>query len=370
MNIERPKYQIFRGDNRETLKRLPDASIDAVITDPPYEIALGHVKSWDSSGIAHDPELWSQILRVLKPGGHLVAFSATRTYHRLAVSIEDAGFELRDMISWIYSQGFPKSQNIALSIDKQEGLIKQRGKGALKHMTNQARPKSEDGADLQTGLPPYEPKHSDAIKWNGWGTNLKPSQEPAVLARKPLQESSITAQMRATGTGAINIDASRHAQGEDAWPFMDPRAKINHPLGLWPGNIYYCPKPSASERERSLDHLKSQECKSKFNLGNGEGARFDGHASPNRANHHATVKPIKILRWLIRLLCPPGGVVLDPFAGSGSTLAASILEGFSCIGCELQDEYIPIIEGRADQAIEDYLDSKAQLTLWDYLEGL
>ena len=370
MDIERPNYQIFQGDNRETLKLLPDNSIDAVITDPPYEISLGHVKSWDNTGIAHDPELWRQILRVLKPGGHLVAFSATRTYHRLAVSIEDAGFELRDMISWIYNQGFPKSQNIALSIDKQEGLMGRRGKGPLKHMTSQAEPFSEDGERLQTGLPPYEPKHPEAIKWNGWGTCLKPSQEPAVLARKPIQESSITAQVRKTGTGAINIDASRHCLGEDAWPYMEPTTKIAHPNGLWPGNIYHCAKPSAGEREHGLDHLKTQEVKSKFNLGNGEGARFDGHASPNRANHHGTVKPLKILRWLIRLLTPPGGVVLDPFTGSGSTLCASILEGFSCIGCELQEEYIPIIEGRADQALEDYLDSKAQLTLWDYLEGL
>lgn len=371
MDIERPSYKLLQGDNRETLKQLPDESIDAVITDPPYEIALGTVEKWDDTGIAHDPELWRQILRVLKPGGHLIAFSATRTYHRLAVSIEDAGFEIRDMITWIYKSGFPKSLNIALSIDKQEGLQGRRGLGPLKYMTGEDVPRDDNGVSVQTGLPPYEPKHEDAIKLNGWGTNLKPAQEPAVLARKRLQESSITAQMRATGTGALNIDAARIPLGDDSWPFMNDKVSPNHHLGLFPGNIYNCKKPSHAERERGLEALSLKMCKSTFNEGNGKSLpRFDGYANPLRANHHATVKPLKILRWLVRLMTPPGGVVLDPFAGSGSTLCASILEGFSCIGCELQDEYLPIIQGRADQAIEDYLDSKAQLTIFDYLEGL
>jgi site-specific DNA-methyltransferase (adenine-specific) len=288
-----PGAVVHHGDCREVLAELPDACIDAVVTDPPYELAFMG-KAWDRGGIAYDPEVWAQVLRVLKPGGHLLSFGGTRTYHRMACAVEDAGFEIRDSIVWLHGQGFPKSKNVG----------------------------------------------------NGWGTTLKPSMEPIVLARKPFK-GTVANNVLTHGTGALNIDGCRiegappkvTGRGWDGSPGYrgESGASIKvlaweQPAGRWPPNValdetvdfpearfMYVAK--ASKRERPV---------------------VDGVA-------HSTVKPLALMRWLVRLVTPVGGLVLDPFAGSGSTLEACLLEGLHCYGVELSAEYLPLIQVRLDR---------------------
>ena len=210
------------GDCLEVLKTIPDNSVDSVVTDPPYEIGFMG-KNWDDSGIANNIELWQQVLRVLKPGGHLLAFSHSRTYHRMGVAIEDAGFEIRDQIMWIYGSGFPKSHNIGKAIDKIEGnerkdlgynLItpRQREKGSnrVEWKTALERPIDNEvyGKDQRTLLERMKITKGNS-DWEGWGTALKPAHEPIVMARKPLSEKSIAENVLKHGTGGINIDGSR-----------------------------------------------------------------------------------------------------------------------------------------------------------------
>lgn len=400
LDLRIPNYEIQHGNNLDLIRSLPDNSIDSIITDPPYEIAFmsGSV-NWDNSGQAYNEELWRECLRVLKPGGHLIAFGATRTIHRTTSAIEDAGFEIRDMINWLYFSGFPKSHNVSKAIDKHFGVER---KVLSERETNFLARKTKDGQIIkgdmlmshQKGVSTIkitEPETDEAKKWAGWGSALKPSYEPAVLARKPLQESNIARQVLATGTGAINIDSCRFGYGDPCWvgpqesvlnSFMPSKNRIygqfgfdektewsSSELGRWPANIYQCPKASRREREQGLEHLKAKTKRSKMNLANGTGERFDGQPSPELANFHPTVKPLKLMRWLCRLVTPQGGRVLDPFSGSGTTLAAAILEGFDCLGMELTDEYIPIIDGRCEWALDEYQRENAQLSFSDWLDG-
>jgi site-specific DNA-methyltransferase (adenine-specific) len=354
LDLRIPNYQIHHGNNLDILKNIPSDSIDSIVTDPPYEIAFMG-KGWDNTGQAYNQELWSECLRVLKPGGHLIAFGATRTIHRTTSAIEDAGFEIRDMISWLYFSGFPKSHNLSKAIDKHFGAERE---VIGKHKNPAGNKKGGCSLNMSVvGMPQNvsitAPSTVEAKEFEGWGTALKPAQEPAILARKPLSESSIARQVLKTKTGGLNIDGCRFGYGDECW--VGPQEKtgnrtvagwqtggfvggelINnvgfseHSLGRWPANIYQCPKPSRAERDAGLEHLKG-----------------------DIKNIHPTVKPLKLMRWLCRLVTPEGGTVLDPFTGSGSTLAGAMLEGFDCIGCELTEDYIPIIKGRCRWAIDE-----------------
>jgi hypothetical protein len=234
----------------------------------------------------------------------------------LTVSLEDAGFEIRDLISWLQWQGFPKSMDISKAIDNE----------------------------------------TDAKKWEGWGTALKPSHEPAVLARKPLK-GTVAENVLRYGTGGLNIDATRIPFGDESWPGSTDELETSSDLGRWPGNIYYCPKPARAEKELGCDELqgKSREEVTGRKVGSAgqQHARSGLTRQGEMGNHHPTVKPVRLMRWLLRMVTPPGGVVLEPFAGSGTTLVASELEGLETIGIEREPEYVDICRARVEGVIDD-----------------
>jgi site-specific DNA-methyltransferase (adenine-specific) len=306
---------LLKGNCLTLLAEMPDNSVESVVTDPPYELAFMN-KGWDSTGIAYNVELWSQVLRVLKPGGYLLAFGGSRTYHRLASAVEDAGFEIRDQIMWIYSSGFPKSLNL---------------KG----------------------------------EFEGWGTALKPAHEPIVVARKPLN-GTVLKNVSEHGTGAINIGESRIGE---RWPANVIHDGINEDWSKY----FYCAKASQSERNAGLKNLPMIEIAGKGNglertcdlCGKktiGGGAKKMGgcecpertYSNPKHQNFHPTIKPLSLMRYLVKLVTPKNGTVLDLFLGSGTTAVAAILEGFNWIGCEMTEDYWPIIEARVAWAESDY----------------
>jgi DNA modification methylase len=391
-------FTLLKGNCLDKLKELPDNSIDAIVTDPPYELGFMG-KSWDSTGIAYSVELWSECLRVLKHGGHLVAFSGSRTVFPMGVAIAEAGFEVRDMISWIYTSGFPKSLDISKAIDQKLGAKREAtGTAQIVGMYKQEHQikmgyRPENGSKgykgEREGAVRYDkPASPQAQQWQGWGTALKPAQEPAVLARKPIDPdcSSIAENVLKWGTGAINIDAGRFAYGDDCH-FGDLSTPDNFdkvmrqqahsidtvgngfgvsglvgkeiqymkPNGRWPANVYQCKKPQRSDKEQGLDHLTGKTGAEATHRKEGSAGLDNPRAGAGRTadevkNFHPTVKPIKLMRWLCRLLTPKGGTVLDPFLGSGTTAVSAILEGFNAIGCEMTDDYYPIIQGRVNWA--------------------
>lgn len=306
-------WQLKLGNCKELIKNLEDNSIDSIVTDPPYELGFMG-KKWDNSGIAYDVKLWIECLRVLKPGGHLLAFSGSRTYHRMAVAIEDAGFDIRDQIQWVYGSGFPKSHNIGKAIDKMQGGAKQ---------------------------------------WNGWGTALKPAHEPICVARKPLI-GTVAENVLKYGTGGINIDGCRVGT-QESWQrlkgsnegldgnFLKGKKEIprfSNINGRWPANLI---------------HDGSEEVLSSFPDENEKSpARFFYCAKASKKdrdeNHHPTVKPTDLMRYLCRLVTPPKGIILDPFTGSGSTGKAAILEGYRFVGFDMKSEYIDIASARIKHA--------------------
>lgn len=384
-------------------------------------------------------EQWArECLRVLKPGGHLLAFGGTRTYHRLACAIEDAGFDIRDSIHWVYGSGFPKSLNVSKQIDKQAGAERE-VVGTMRTNVGMVGGNYANGSAVGE-VSVTAPATDDAHTWHGWGTALKPAHEPIVLARKPPRD-TITNNVLRYGTGALNIDGTRvphdaavdldrqqrqqHADGavegafgaaaligteiptykpEGRWPanlihdgssevlehFPNTAAgaapaKANKPTGehyeggwgpvenehrkvfaagnagrffnvtpytdLDGASFVYCPKAGTAERNAGLDEIPRQVAQ-KWNDG-GIKERREETARPV-ANTHPTVKPLALMRHLIRLVTPPGGTVLEPFAGSGTTLAAATLEGFDAIGIELTADYLPIITGRIQWATEQH----------------
>lgn len=364
--------EVLNGDALVIMADMPADSVDAIVTDPPY--GLGFMgKEWDGPGgmlgqLATGKEkraafayggshsrgyadndnaqygewskLWAvEALRVLKPGGHLLAFGGTRTWHRLAVAVEDAGFELRDSIAWLYGSGFPKSLDVSKAIDKAAGaergssrttdlMVKgrlsqgsTRGGRSAGHMGNVV----ERGPSLETA-----PATPEAEQWSGWGTALKPGHEPIIVARKPLV-GTVAANVLQHGTGALNIDGCRIEAVDERKPVT---GFANRNLGRWPANVildeytagmldarfFYCAKAPKSERPV-----------------------VDGKA-------HPTVKPLTLIRWLVRLVTPPGGVILDPFAGSGTTVEAALAEGFRVIAIEREPDYLPMITQRIDRA--------------------
>jgi len=397
-----PSQRLLFGDCMQRLKEIPDNSLDSVVCDPPYELGFMG-KKWDGSGIAFNPQVWAECLRVLKAGGHLIAFGGTRTIHRITCAIEDAGFEIRDMIAWCYYSGFPKSLDISKAIDKHFGAErevighKRQDPKRVNGLTMEKNESTRRGKFKQEGefFDITAPSTEDAQRWEGWGTALKPAYEPAILARKPIEEGSIARQVLSTGTGAINIDECRFGYGDPCW--IGPQGtnlnggaycsnsnkqkenstsfslgttgkEFADPLGRWPANIYQCPKASRREREQGLEHLESISGADAVGREEGSAGVENPRAGAGRTasevkNTHPTVKPLGLMRWLCRLITPKGGTVLDPFSGSGSTLAAATLEGFDSIGCELTAEYVPIIEGRIKWAREEYLNENLQLQL-------
>ena len=323
--------KLLHGDCLEVMRAMPAESVDAVVTDPPYGLSFMG-KRWDYD--VPSVEIWQECLRVLKPGGHLLAFAGTRTQHRMCVRIEDAGFEIRDMIAWVYGSGFPKSHNL---------------KG----------------------------------DWQGWGTALKPALEPITVARKPLVGTVANNVLR-HGTGALNVDGCRvHLSDEPnrgkiltttreakstitlpatSMPFYNEKgrwpANLIHDgsdevTGLFPGNegrFFYCAKASKRDRDEGLS---SPEVSPGEKTGREDGSAgitpYAGSRAPTR-NNHPTVKPTALMRYLCRLVTPPEGVVLDPFMGSGSTGKAAVLEGLAFVGIEREEGYLEIARARIDSA--------------------
>ena len=353
-----PHVTLHHGNNLHILPTIPNASIDSIVTDPPYELGFMG-KQWDATGIAYNVELWTECLRVLKPGGHLLAFGGTRTYHRMAVAIDDAGFDIRDSLHWIYGSGFPKSLDVSKAIHKAAGAERQ---VIGHHDVPDMRGGNYENAEGRMIADITAPATDAAKQWDGWGTALKPAHEPIVLARKPLI-GTVAANVLQHGTGALNIDGCRVGKdpnyhykrkggtsfGQGTGPSVDVPA-TSSALGRWPANIiiddtitddwtryFYCAKPSRTERNAGLDE----------------------------GNKHPTVKPLALMQWLIRLVTPPDGTVLDPFAGSGTTLAAATLEGINSIGIELTDDYLPIITARCQWAETQHDQPDPEPTLFD-----
>jgi site-specific DNA-methyltransferase (adenine-specific) len=376
--IELEGATVYLGSNLDVLPTLPDNSVDSIVTDPPYELGFMG-KSWDNSGIAYSVELWTECMRVLKPGGHLLAFGGSRTWHRLAVAIEDAGFEMRDSIVWLYGSGFPKSHNVALGIDKVMGHAN-RGRAIPTASKYQASDKEEKNKLTSNPVEAYEAKSPESVKWQGWGTALKPAFEPIVVARKPLI-GTVAANVLEWGTGGLNIDASRIGTEQVTINTFDNGAKPfggavgepftgRHSVGRWPANIildpytaelldeqqdasrfFYIAKTNKRDRNEGLEELEEVRHSDRQSDDKVGGDNPRNRTNQAKQNFHPTVKPTALMEYLIKLVTPEGGIVLDPFTGSGSTGKAALLNGFNFIGIELTEEYLPIIEGRLKWAI-------------------
>ena len=471
------KAIIYSGDCLAAMKELPDNSIDAIVTDPPYGLSnidekvftnallkwvagqrdftpagkgfMG--KTWDA--FVPPPAVWDECFRVLKPGGHILVFAGSRTIDLMGVSVRMAGFEIRDSLAWIYGQGFPKSLDISKAIDKAAGAEREvigsrplTGNG--KTMKSGFHQPDGTGAGETVKQEVFEytaPATDEAKKWQGWGTALKPAMEPIIMARKPLSEKTVATNVLKWGTGGINIGKSRvgfdtisvhnaptgtFAGGEpdrgsdtnsyrehvgrypsniifghtehcvqtsepEAWECADgcPVKELDRQSGIRPGGMYpakrgqavntsfasgqetvggqrsmgdtggasryfYQAKANKKDRNEGLDGLPEKgkvfNGKSEDSAGNAPGSVEDKFTTKPQTNFHPTVKPTDLLRYLVRMVCPTDGVVLDPFIGSGSTGKAAILEGFKIIGVETTSEYLPIIQGRIEHATKTY----------------
>jgi DNA modification methylase len=373
------KATLYRGDCLDVLAAMEPESVDAICCDPPY--GLGFMsKKWDALPPGED---WARLcLRVLKPGGHLVAFGGTRTVHRLTTAIEDAQFEIRDMVSWIYYSGFPKSLCVSKAIDRAAGAEREVvgiGGANCAHIERGDPCPGHGDINGRFGETVHAaataPATEAAKKWSGYGTALKPSAEPAVLARKPFKGTTVAGNVLEHGTGALNIDGCRFAYGDEAWPGpQDGEGGWNgDPGGLnggvygtfsgeggarpvdgrWPANIYAHPKASRSEREAGCERLPGRTGAEATDRTEGTAGLDNPRAGAGRTadrvkNHHPTVKPIGVMRWLCKLTGghPGESVILDPFMGSGTTGCAAVLEGFDFIGIEREPEYMQICEAR------------------------
>ena len=375
------RVSIRHGDCIEVMRSLPDNSVDSVVTDPPYELGFMG-KGWDNTGIAYDPQVWQQALRVLKPGGMLVAFGGTRTWHRLAVGIEDAGFDVRDSIAWMYGSGFPKSLDVGKAIDKRAGVERE-------VIGAHPNPAGLRGSTFPLGQTATitAPATPEAQQWAGFGTALKPAHEPIVVARKPLSEKTVAENVLTWRTGALNIDGSRIGtqemfkttsngeviSGNDSMTGANYKRVPNGTAkGRWPANVIL-DESQAAELDRQSGNIKGQIGMSKTKGGHrfmagdletvqqfdhgttdsGGASRFFYVAKANKRERprdgdtaHPTVKPLALMRYLCKLVTPTGGTILEPFAGSGTTVEAALLEGFNVIGIEMTEEYLPLITQR------------------------
>jgi len=384
--------ELLQGDCLIRLKELKDNSIDAIITDPPYELGFMG-KKWDNSGIAYSVEMWKECLRVLKPGGYLLSFGGTRTYHRMACAIEDAGFEIRDMLEWIFASGFPKSQNIGKMYDKKMGNEREIvGDNGTNREAGGIFVNNNEGIRKYTkGSSPYE----------GLGTALKPAHEPICMARKPLSEKTVVDNVIKWGTGGIEIDECRiptcdklqvlhgsftFSSGLGANTIGKKIEFIDGISGRFPANVL-CQDDALNDGEmtKGNGHWSKTKTIGFGKFGNGKSEYFGvgikdntvgsksryfdidiwnekygllqfPKASKKERNKgckdlekgcfHPTVKPLALMRYLVTLVSRKGQTVLDPFAGSGTTLVACKELGRNYIGIELEEEYVPIIEAR------------------------
>lgn len=358
-------FKIYNDDCLNVLKTMEDNSIDSCVTDPPYGLSFMG-KLWDYD--VPQKEIWEQVFRVLKPGAYLLAFFGSRTYHRGVVQIEDAGFEIRDQIMWLYGSGFPKSLNVGKAIDKDAGAKRTNPigpkintyDGAKRNPENHGNPADQSNVGkwglkkTPHGIMEFEPATDEAKKWEGWGTALKPAHEPIVVARKPIHQ-SVAKNVLEYGTGALNIDGCRVGEENGRWPanvihdgsdevvskFPDAKGGTtngNAPTGV-SGNITPMRRGNLITRNDS-----------------GSAARFFYCAKASKAdreqgNNHPTVKPTELMKYLCRLVTPPNGIILDPFMGSGSTGKAALQEGFNFIGIEMNKEYYEIAEKRIEQNV-------------------
>lgn len=424
------EFEIFCGDCRDILPTLPRLA-DACICDPPYGLKFMG-KGWDH-GVPGVP-YWKAVLNACKPGAHLLAFGGTRTFHRLTCAIEDAGWEIRDCIMWVYGSGFPKSLDVSKAIDKAAGVEREvvgfkRGTTAAPETGRHDMPGKATGVpQVGCDVPITAPATALAAKWDGWGTALKPAWEPIILARKPLV-GTVAENVLAHGTGGLNIDGCRVGVGDDrvGGGLAKERFGINgmpqtsRPVGgRWPANLihdgsdevlevfpetksgsingiynntimaqsfgnrdgkpihlkfegdsgsaarfFYCAKASKKDRDEGLEGMDEK----KMGFSNGAQLHGEGYDKGqdiglnrviSRRNHHPTVKPTDLMRYLCRLVTPPGGVVLDPFMGSGSTGKAAILEARQFLGIELQPEYVQIATARLSHAVKLHQESSAQ----------
>ena len=383
--------------------------VDSVVTDPPYELGFMG-KSWDSTGIAFQKETWELTFQLLKPGGHLLAFAGSRTYHRIAVAIEDAGFEIRDQIMWLYGSGFPKSLNVSKAIDSKKLTGKSNSVslsaseknrpvvGKVKRVVSSDRVASDGEGEHgvpanmerfhnyeQKDIPVTGPSTEEAKQWEGWGTALKPAHEPVVMARKPV-EGTVAENVLKHGTGGINIDECRigtekvGARKSNSDGITRRNLKFgmkefegNETEGRFPANVMH---DGSEEVLEGFPYTKSGKMKQHIKGGQynvygkmyprdvetigdeGSAARFFycpkvSKSERNRGldkNNHPTVKPIELMKYLCRLVTPKGGTVLDPFMGSGSTGMAAKDEGFDFIGIEKEKEYFEIAEQRINSS--------------------
>jgi DNA modification methylase len=352
--------KLFVGDCREVMDSKGADTIDAIVTDPPYELGFMN-RPWDQRGVSFDSETWKSCLRVLKPGGHMLVFGGTRTFHRIAVAIEDAGFEIRDTIMWLYGSGFPKSHNVSKAIDKSAGAEREvigswepTGTARIKGNGNSGH--GYDHGELRNSLPITSHATDEAKRWDGWGTALKPAFEPIIVARKPLI-GTVVQNVLTHGTGAINIDAARVPHNEACRPMKaqdvskrgdriirqairDKDTLELKPEGRWPANVIFDEEAAALLDDQTSGASRFFYC-----------AKASRHER-GPENNHPTVKPITLMRYLVRLVTPPRGMVLDPFMGSGSTGVAAVLEGFNFTGIDLTPEYISIAQQRIDHVLE------------------
>jgi site-specific DNA-methyltransferase (adenine-specific) len=426
-------HDVHNGDCRKVMATLEAESVDAIVSDPPYGLSFMG-KGWDHG--VPGVEFWTEAFRVAKPGAYLLAFGGTRTYHRLACAIEDAGWEIRDCVMWVYGSGFPKSHDVSKAIDKAAGVErpvigqwKPTGTARIKGNGNSGH--GYEHGELQDTLPITAPATDAARQWAGWGTALKPAWEPIIVARKPLV-GTVAENVLAHGTGALNIDGCRVEGVPPSVPqpsFNSPTGKIygmktgegrngemSHATCRWPANLihdgsdevvrlfpvttsgaikagqpagrdmragcedhnriggrpvhpqdvsgstgsaarfFYCAKASKRDRYEGCEGLSVKQ-----SVGGGGGVgdylvdvdsasgKFGSEKAPAK-NFHPTVKPTDLMRYLCRLVTPPGGTVLDPFCGSGSTGKAAILEGFQFVGIEREDEYVAIAKARCSAA--------------------
>ena len=396
-----PSARVIHADCLTALRDMPDASVDAIVTDPPYGLSnttpaqvADTITRWVSGGREYLPSargfmghewdgfvppvaVWDECLRVLKPGGHLLAFAGSRTHDLMTLGIRLAGFEIRDSVAWLYGSGFPKSLDVSKAIDKAAGAEREAigprvyaGGHVQRSSADKLAPPIGTFKRSQDDRVETEPATDAAREWEGWGTALKPAFEPVTLARKPLT-GAVAANVQEHGTGALNIDATR----------------IGGPSGRWPANVVL-DESQAAELDRQSGWSKSPPVGSVAvkQARVGQAAKGDerarvspnGHGDSGGASRfmyvakapkserpvvdgtaHPTVKPLALMRWLVRMVTPPGGTVLDPFAGSGTTLEAAMLEGFNVIGIEREADYLPLIQARIDRATAE-LEARAE----------